>query len=59
MKYTCPNCGNKKAPNIQWNILELDNLDIMEVLVNHSELTHEQVGRVAFNLFYYDKEVDE
>jgi len=54
--YTCPNCDNKKALDIVYNTLDLDHLQIMKDLVNDSELTHDQIGQIAFNLFYEEVE---
>ena len=56
MKYECENCGNKKANDIRFNLLDLDHLDIIYSIVNNSDLTLEQIGSIVFSLCYVEQE---
>ena len=54
MKYQCFNCNNKAAKSIKFNVVELDQLQIIKNLVNNSELSTTEIGHIVVSLFASD-----
>ncbi len=59
MNYQCFNCNNKAAKSIKFNVVELDELQIMKNLVNNSELSITDIGHIVVSLFASDNYEDE
>ena len=56
MKYYCENCKSNTAKSIRFNVVEIDNLEIVKDLVNNSKLSFAQIGSLIWHLFYIPTE---